>query len=113
MKGKNFIVRPGGKLVREGRVTELLSGDQSQVEVVVEQVSDGLMAALQPLAKSSERVAERVVLQSDEAEVGKVLRAVLDGQGKVVSLQRTRYSLEALFLDALKQSSTSVGSQIS
>lgn len=107
------VVLIGGKLVREGRVTELLSGDQSQVEVVVEQVSDGLMSALQPLAKSSERVAERVVLQSDEAEVGKVLRAVLDGQGKVVSLQRTRYSLEALFLDALKQSSTSVGSQIS
>lgn len=107
------VVLIGGKLVREGRVSELLAGDQSQVEVVLEQVNDGLLTALGQVTQGCERIAERVVVRCDEAAVAKVLQATLDGAARVVSLQRTRYSLEALFLDALKQSTNSVGSQIS
>lgn len=107
------VVLISGKLVREGRVSDLLSGDQSQVEVVLEGVSDAAANDLAALV-TSERVADRLVIRCDEAVSAKVLQTALSAQSRVVSLQRTRYSLEALFLDALKQSTTtSVGSDLS
>lgn len=103
----------GGRLVREGKMSELLSAEQTQVEVSLEGISDACLAALTPLA-ACERVAERLVARCEETSVSKVLQTVLAEGGRVVGLQRTRYSLETLFLDALKQNtSASVGSTIS
>ena len=107
------VVLIGGKLVREGKVSELLSGDQSEVEVVLEAVTPELQTTLAAIG-TTERVVDRVSVRCDEASVPRLLQSVLSATGRVVSVQRTRYSLEALFLDAIKQSSqTSVGSEIS
>lgn len=107
------VVLIGGKVVREGQVADLLSGDQTQVEVQLDLVTETLWAALSALAPC-ERVVERVIVRCQEASLNAVLQAVLSANARVVSLQRTRYSLEALFLEAIKQSTTtSVGSDIS
>jgi ABC-2 type transport system ATP-binding protein len=107
------VVLLGGKLVREGKMSELLSSEQTLVELSLEAVSDACQAALAGHG-ASERIGERVVLRCEEAAVPRVLQAALQHGARVVSLQRTRYSLEDLFLAALKQSATtSVGSAIS
>ena len=107
----SVLVLIGGKLVREGRVSDLLSGDQVETEVVLEGVSAESAPAFQ--AWAPERIGERFSVKCDEKAVPAVLRQALDSHARVVSVQRTRYSLEALFLDALKQSAQSVGSAIS
>ena len=72
-----------------------------------------MFAKIQAIA-SCERVAERATVRCDEARLNEILKAVLMGNGRVMSLQRTRYSLETLFLDTLKTSDTrSIGSEIS
>lgn len=106
------VVLIGGKLVKQGRVSELLAGDQSQVEVVLESVNDATLAELSKQA-TCERVAQRVQVNCPEPTLNALLALALQGNARVVSLQRTRYSLETLFLDALKQTTTSVGSDIS
>lgn len=103
----------GGRLVREGKVSDLLSGEQTQVELSLEEIGADLFAKIQAIA-SCERVAERATVRCDEARLNEILKAVLMGNGRVMSLQRTRYSLETLFLDTLKTSDTrSIGSEIS
>ncbi len=103
----------GGKLVREGPMSELLSGEQTQVELSLEAIGDECLASLERLA-TCERVGERVVARCEEPNLNKVLGAVVAASGRVISVQRTRYSLEALFLEALKLSTTSaIGSEIS
>lgn len=103
----------GGKLVREGKVADLLSGEQTQVELLLDRVGSELFESLQALG-TCERVADRVVVRCEEAKANEALHAVLAKGGRVVSFQRTRYSLETLFLDAIKTlNNNTVGSDIS
>ena len=107
------VVLVGGRLVKEGRVSELLADEKGLVEIIVEGLAIERLAAVDGLLKAKEWLGDRIQLRCEEAATREVLACVLAEQGRVTSLRRTRYSLEALFLDALKSSSNSVGSDIS
>jgi ABC-2 type transport system ATP-binding protein len=99
----------GGKVVKEGAVSSLLGDVATQVELVVDGVHPGALP--QPWTQVEQR-GERLVLRCEEQHLPQLLRATLDGQGRVVSVQRERYTLEALFLEAVRKSDVRVGSSI-
>jgi ABC-2 type transport system ATP-binding protein len=107
------VVLIGGKLVRDGKVSELLAGSDDQSELVVDGIKAEQLQAVANLLSSTEAIGDRLSVRFAERSTPEVLKAVLGLSGRVVSLQRSRYSLEALFLDALKSSNNSVGSDIS
>lgn len=102
----------GGRLQRLGSVTELVAGSATSTEVVLERVSDELREKLTTLARRVERAGDRTLLDCDDANVGVVLEAALAGGAHVATVQRTRYSLETMFLEAVKQSGKLVGGTI-
>ncbi len=103
----------GGKLVREGSVSALLADRQTMMEATVESVELPRLEALRPKMASMDEAGGRVVLRFEEQHAREVLQAVLAVDGRLTGLQRTRFSLEELFLGALKESGRSVGSDIS
>ncbi len=103
----------GGKLVREGSVSALLADRQTLMEATVEGVALAALEVLRPKMSSMDEAGGRVVLRFEEQYVRDVLQAVLAVDGRLTGLQRTRFSLEELFLGALKESGRSVGSDIS
>jgi ABC-2 type transport system ATP-binding protein len=106
------VVLIGGKLVRDGKVSELLAGDDDQSELILEGVDPARVSAI-PGVTQVEVLGARVSAKLKESQTAEVLAAALGLGGRVISLNRSRYSLEALFLDALKSSTNSVGSVIS
>jgi ABC-2 type transport system ATP-binding protein len=100
----------GGKVVKQGAVSRLLGDVATQVEVVLEGVT---AAALPQLWSGLEERGERIVVRCEEKNVSALLRAALEVQGRVVSVHRERYSLEAMFLEAVRSSQVRVGSTIS
>jgi ABC-2 type transport system ATP-binding protein len=99
----------GGKVVKQGAVSRLLGDVATQVEVVLEGVTASSLP--QPFTGLEER-GERVVVRCEEQHVANLLRSALAVNGKVVSVHRERYSLEALFLEAMRTSHVRVGSSI-
>jgi ABC-2 type transport system ATP-binding protein len=100
----------GGRVVKQGPVSALLGDVATQVEVVLDGVLDEALVA--SLGVRAERRGARLVVRCEEQQVAGVLRRALDANGRVVSVQRERYTLEALFLEAVKQSEVRVGSFI-
>lgn len=103
----------GGKMVREGSVAKLLADDAALTEVTVEGVPQQTMDSLRPSLRGSEPQGERVVLRCEEREVRNVLQAIVSGPGRVLQVQRTKYTLEELFVRMLEESQRKVGSTIS
>ena len=99
----------GGQILQKGSVTELLSTDTTEVEIQVEGLDPALAAALTP---KHQQQGERWTLHCAESESARVLRSLLEANARVVSVQRSRYSLEDLFLKAVKTSGQQVGCQI-
>lgn len=99
----------GGQILQKGSVTSLLSTDTTEVEIQVEGLESSLATTLTPTYRKQ---GERWVLQCTESDSARVLRALIDASARVVSVQRSRYSLEDLFLKAVKASGQQVGSQI-
>lgn len=107
------VVLIGGKLVKDGKVSELISDDQSAlVEATVDGLPAGALSGLTCLA-GTDQLEGRVVLRFEERHTREVLQAVLAANGRVQSVQKSRYSLESMFLDALKTADVSVGSHVS
>ncbi len=102
----------GGKILKEGSVAELLEQDASGVELTVSHVDEATVNAMTSATVTASRLGERWLLRLDEGQSPAVLRRVLDAGGRVVHLQRTRYSLEDLFVRAVKESGRSVGSTV-
>jgi ABC-2 type transport system ATP-binding protein len=104
----------GGKRVREGSVKQLLSADQAMAELTIE----GLNAErVRGLASGLEQLREldgRLLVQVRDSDAQALLKAVIAAGGKVTRLQAARFSLEELFLQALKEAkSNTVGSELS
>lgn len=108
------VVLIGGQLVKDGKVSELISND---VEALVEATIDGLdeaaLSKLGALTQGLDRLEGRVVARFAERHTSEVLQLVLEAKGRVQSLQKARYSLETMFLEALKKSDVAVGSLLS
>ena len=105
----------GGKLVKEGSVSELLSTQVPTVEATVDGLSLDGVKALGVALDSAQVVAERVVAQLSEADGQKFIALVTAAGGRLVRYQPARFSLEQLFLTAVKDAggTSSVGGEIS
>jgi ABC-2 type transport system ATP-binding protein len=100
----------GGKLVQEGSVSSLLSSGSTQVELVV----DGeKIEVMKTVSSDVDIVRQRATVKIEETKVNESLALATQNGLRIVSLNRTKYSLEALFLDALKKSDRKVGGAIS
>ena len=98
------VVLVGGRRVREGSVRELLTSQASVVELTVENVVEeqvrGWGAEIHQAQVLGER---RLLLRAPETSVQVLIRGVLDAGGRVTQLQPSQFSLEELFLEALKE----------
>ena len=103
----------GGRVVREGRVRELLGGQASRVELVVEGLSAEQVRGLGAALESLQELDGRVLVKAAEAEAQALLKAVLQAGGRVSRLGPTHFGLEELFLGAMKDAGQSVGAEIS
>ncbi|NTX00594.1 ABC transporter ATP-binding protein [Myxococcus sp. CA040A] len=109
-----LAVLVGGRRVREGSVRELLSTQVPTVEMVVEGLPLEQVKSLGVALESTQSLDGRVRVQVPDAQSQKMLGQVLAAGGRVNSLQAAQFSLEQLFMDALKDSgrTTSVGGEI-
>ncbi|MCP3061896.1 ABC transporter ATP-binding protein [Myxococcus sp. K38C18041901] len=109
-----LAVLVGGRRVREGSVQQLLSAQVPSVEVVVEGLKLDQVKNLGVALESTQALDGRVLLQVADSDSQRLLGQVLAAGGRVNSLQAAKFSLEQLFMDALKDSgrATSVGGEI-
>jgi ABC-2 type transport system ATP-binding protein len=103
----------GGRLVKQGSVSSLLADESALTEISLEGLSGSVEGSLATLFKSCERMGSKVIVRCDERDVRHVLSETLSTGARLVYVQRTKYSLEDLFLKAMKDSGRSVGSDIS
>lgn len=102
----------GGKLVREGAVSDLLRGETNEVELVIEGASAEVETAVRALGAACERSGTTLQVRTEEGRVPELLKVVVEGKATIGSLQRARYSLETLFLADVRGSDRKVGGVI-
>jgi ABC-2 type transport system ATP-binding protein len=99
----------GGKLVRSGPVTEMLTAEGSRVEMVFEGVDAERLAALNPEIIQG---GGRLTLRTAAGDARAIIEAAHQAQGRLISMQPIRNSLEDTFLEAVRTSQNKVGSTI-
>ena len=88
-----------GKLVREGRLSDILDLSLRSIEVVVEKVSETLEQELESLASKVHKVGHTLSLElADRDAVRRVLQAVHNNGGDLVSLHPVKQTLEEYFV---------------
>lgn len=109
-----LAVLVGGRRVREGSVRELVSAQVPTVEMVIEGLKLEQVKGMGQDLTTTESLDGRVRVQVSDAQSQRMLSQVLAAGGRVNSLQAAQFSLEQLFMDALKDSgrATSVGGEI-
>ncbi|MFB1482906.1 ABC transporter ATP-binding protein [Corallococcus sp. RDP092CA] len=109
-----LAVLVGGRLVREGSVRELVSAQVPTVEVVVEGMAPDAVKGLGVPLESLQALDGRVLLQVSDVDTQRLLSGVLGAGGRVNQVQPARFSLEQLFMNALKESgrASTVGGEI-
>ncbi|WP_338864189.1 ABC transporter ATP-binding protein [Myxococcus stipitatus] len=109
-----LAVLVGGRRVREGSVQELVSAQVPTVEMVVEGLKLEQVKSMGQDLTTTQSLDGRVRVQVSDAQSQQMLGQVLAAGGRVNSLQAAQFSLEQLFMDALKDSgrATSVGGEI-
>ncbi len=90
----------GGRLVRVGRLDELLGTEVDSIEVTVVGLSPAALGELADLAMAPPLLqGERALFRlRGEAEVDKLLRAVLEAGGRIAAVTPQKRNLEELFL---------------
>jgi len=95
----NVAILKGGRLAHSGSLNELRAGDSSNVEIIA---SDTEAVALTPILPAGAKVQDTPsglrIEVLDEKDVDAVLAALRKVNGKLVSVQPVRQSLEELFL---------------
>lgn len=99
----------GGKLVRSGPVSEMLSDEGSRVELTFEGVDAQRLSSLEPEVIQTGR---RLVVRTAAASSRALIDAAHQAEGRLISMQPIRNSLEDTFLEALRNSQNKVGSTI-
>jgi len=100
---ERVAVLVGGRRVREGSVRELLTTQAPVVEVAIEGLSLPQVRGFGHDLTFAQELEKRVLVRLSAEASQVLLRQVLESGGRVTQLQPTRYSLEDLFLDALKE----------
>jgi ABC-2 type transport system ATP-binding protein len=99
----------GGKLVKSGPVSEMLSAEGKRVELVFEGVA---AERFRELSHEVVQEGRRLVVRAPATEARKLIEAAYLAQGALVSMQPVRHSLEDTFLETLKRTQSTVGSAI-
>jgi len=111
---ERVVVLVGGRRVREGSVRDLLSGQAPVVEMTVEGLSLEQLQGFGHALTYAQDFGDRVLLRTGNEAAQSLLQQTLQRGGRVTQVQPTRYSLEDLFLDALKEAKGgTVGGEIS
>ncbi len=101
-----------GRLVREGSVQELVSGQVPVVELILEGISGETLQALGVPLQSTQALGTRQLVRAGDNESQVLIRKVLDQGGRVTQVQPARFSLEDLFLKTIEEAKqTAVGGQ--
>ncbi|WP_368738099.1 ABC transporter ATP-binding protein [Myxococcus sp. AM009] len=107
------VVLVGGRRVQEGSVQELVSAKAPSVEMVVHGLPLEQLQSLGFTYEQAQQLDSRVLLRIPDADSHGLLQAVLNKGGRVSRIQPARFSLEDLFLDAMKQAGgQTVGGEI-
>jgi ABC-2 type transport system ATP-binding protein len=88
-----------GKLVREGKLAEILDLSVHAVEVTAESVSEELERKLEPLARKIRRKGAQTRLDlPGPDDLNKALAVLREGGGRLVAVQPIRQTLEEYFM---------------
>ena len=102
-----------GRLVREGSVQELVSGQVPVMELILEGISAESLQTLGVPLQSAQALGARQLVRTGDRESQQLIRKVLEQGGKVTQVQPARFSLEDLFLKTIEEAKqTAVGGQI-
>jgi ABC-2 type transport system ATP-binding protein len=91
------IIINRGRLVRTGRMQEMLA-ESNRVEIVVDQLPDGLEQTVKELGASVDREANRVRIAADAVKKRTLAEMLWAGGCDVLSLTPMKNSLEEMFL---------------
>ncbi len=103
----------GGKLVQEGTVQGLLENASNQMELSAENIEESQLPPIRAKLTGVEWSGARLLIRCEEQNANEVLQFLISQNARVLHLQRTRFSLEDLFIKALTQSGQKVGSAMS
>ncbi|QDE70670.1 ABC transporter [Myxococcus xanthus] len=107
------VVLVGGRRVQEGSVQELVSAKAPSVEMVVHGLPLEVLQSLGFRYEHAQQLDSRVLLRVPDADSHGLLQTVINKGGRVSRVQPARFSLEDLFLDAMKQAGgQTVGGEI-
>jgi len=92
-----------GHRVREGGVAELLTSSNPQMELVLEGLSEERLRSLGRNLDEVQKLDTRLLVRCQDAEAQQLVGQVLQANGRILSLQPARFTLEDLFLQALSE----------
>jgi ABC-2 type transport system ATP-binding protein len=88
-----------GKLVKEGRLEDIVEMSVQAVEIVVENMSEELKGALEPLTFRIRRLGQRArVAIRDEPALDKALELIRRNEASLISLNPIKQTLEEYFV---------------
>lgn len=93
----------GGRRVREGSVAEMVSSQATHTELTVEGMTSEQLQALGFALEQTQTLGTRVLVRVRDADAQPLLKRILEQGGRVTQLQSARFSLEDLFMSALKE----------
>ncbi|WP_141621495.1 ABC transporter ATP-binding protein [Myxococcus sp. AB036A] len=107
------VVLVGGRRVQEGSVQDLVSAKAPSVEMVVHGLPLEVLQSLGFSYEHAQQLDSRVLLRIPDADSHGLLQTVISKGGRVSRVQPARFSLEDLFLEAMKQAGgQTVGGEI-
>ncbi|MFT3842506.1 MAG: ABC transporter ATP-binding protein [Myxococcaceae bacterium] len=102
-----------GKRVHEGPLRELLKGEAARVEIGLEGLPEPKLAELSPKVELLQHVEGRSLIRIDEKSAQEVLQKALGLGARVTRFAQIQFGLEELFLKAMQDAGTTVGSEVS
>ena len=100
-----------GKRVHEGPMRELLRGEKARVEIGLEGIDEQKVRQLGAVELLDHREGVSLV-RVDEAGAQQALQKALAAGAKVTRFAQVHFGLEDLFLKAMQEAGTTVGSQV-
>lgn len=91
-----------GRLVGSGSLNDILQIEVGHLEVLVSGVDPATLDRLPPGVSSREAIGERWRLHVDEPALGRVIRALEEAGGHILSVTPIRQSLEDLFFEEMR-----------
>ncbi len=94
----------GGRLIKAGRLDEILPIDVSHVEVLVAGLSGGAEGRLATPLRSVQHLGERCRVEVQESELNRLLAELASTGARILAVQAVRQSLEDYFVREMSRS---------